>query len=101
MKAAAVLVLMLLGTSFTLARVSNTARIFPEPKLQAFAIHIALNHVPMVEPAQQLSAKSSSNREVLNSGHAVMQEPPQRKVHLSLLGLVGLGSLVAGLIMKR
>lgn len=100
MKAVAVLIFVLLGTSFA-ARVPNTPRVFPEATLQALAIHIALNHVPMVEPAQQLSAQSSSNHETPNSGRVIIQDPPQRKVHLSLLGLVGLGSLVAGLIMKR
>lgn len=98
MKAVAVLVFVLLGTSFA-ARASNIPRIFPEATLQALAIQ--LNHVPTVEQRQKSSDQSSSNHETPNSGRVIIQDPPQRKVHLSLLGLVGLGSLVAGLIMKR
>ena len=108
MKAATVLVFMLLCASFALPRAArNTQTASATP--QASAGIAPPGPTPAAEQesqapkseAQQTVARNSGHYEPANSAHLVVQNSPQKTAHLSLLGLIGLGSLVAGLIMKR
>lgn len=108
MKAATVLVFMLLGVSFALPRAPRNATIVSRA-LQASAASAPYGHAPAAEQkgqvpqakAQQAPVRNPGHYASANSAHLVVQNSPRKTAPLSLLGLVGLGSLAAGLIMKR
>jgi len=108
MKAAIALVFMLLGISFARPRAPRNTQMFSGALQVSEAIapsgHTSAprqeSRAPQSE-AQQAPVRNSGHYESANSAHLVVQNSPQKTAHLSLLGLVGLGSLAAGLIMKR
>ena len=108
MKAATVLVFMLLGVSFALPRAPRNAQM-SSGVLQVSAAIAPSGHTPAAEQesrmpqseAHQAPARNSGHYESANSAYLVVQNSPRKTGHLPLLGLIGLGSLAAGLIMKR
>lgn len=95
MRAAALLVFALLGISLGICRpavasvshrtVLASSIILSQPNSQAA-------HAEPSEPGHQTLRENS---------FAIVRNPQPKQTQLPLLGLVGLGSLVAGLIMKR
>jgi hypothetical protein len=100
MRAAALLVFALLGISLSICRPA-AARV-SQQTVFASSIFLAQHNFQANQTGPLVSQSRHHEAAFLeNAGYAVVRNPQPKQTQLPLLGLVGLGSLVAGLIMKR
>lgn len=88
-------------TSLATTPVRTNAQATAASPAQPNAVPAAQNKVPQTPPATPSSGPQTGPSSAASNDLAANQQLPQTSTILPLLGLIGLGSLVAGLFARR